>query len=189
LPVEDLPTGKTWSILDRHGLSLSEIEMPAGLRRLRHRHRAPPTWRLRRMRFSALPPSATANGWDETTTAGSLRHLFFGLQADVEAAHFLDDLIGVTFDTETARFKFGAIYTGLEAGERRTAVNSIQTGLSQGIGGKLKAMRTERDAVDRASSRRDLVPLKTSVIDDELAIRFPSPAPLTDGSMIPPARL
>jgi hypothetical protein len=33
----------------------------------------------------------------------------------------------------------------------------------------LKAMKADRDALNRASSGRDLVPLKTSVIDDELA--------------------
>ncbi len=98
-----------------------------------------------------------------------IRHVFFGLPADVEAAHFLYDLIGVTFDTETARFKAGAIYADLETGERRNAVNSFQIGLLQGIGGKLKAMKAERDTVMRKSSGRDLVPLKTSVIDDELA--------------------
>ena len=55
--------------------------------------------------------------WGETTPVGSLRHVFFGLPADVEAAHFLYDLIGVTFDTETARFKTGTIYASL--GKRR----------------------------------------------------------------------
>jgi hypothetical protein len=57
---------------------------------------------------------------------------------------------------------------GSETGERRNAVNSFQTGLSQGIGGKLKAMKAERDASNRTSTGRDLVPLKTSIIDDEL---------------------
>jgi len=107
--------------------------------------------------------------WGETTPAGSLRHVFFGLPADVEAAHFLYDLIGVTFDTETTRFKTGTIYASLETGERRNAVNSFQTGLSHGIGGKLQSMKMERDTLNRTSSGRDLVPLKTSVIDDELA--------------------
>jgi hypothetical protein len=97
--------------------------------------------------------------------------VFFGLLADVEATHFLYDLIGVTFDTEAARFKTGAIYAALETGERGNAVNSFQTGLSQGIGGKLKAMKAERDGMNRISSGRGLVPLKTSVIDDELAKR------------------
>jgi hypothetical protein len=160
---------KVAELLDRHGLSLSEIE----LRRQACEGFGIDTGRRRRGVFDACVPSIAAfcdcKVWGETTPAGSLRHVFFGLPADVEAAHFLYDLIGVTFDTETARFKTGAIYAGSETGERRNAVNSFQTGLSQGIGGKLKAMKAERDAVNRTSSGRDLVPLKTSVIDDELA--------------------
>jgi len=160
---------KVAELLDRHGLSLSEIE----LRRQACEGLGIDTGRRRRGAFDACVPSIAAfcdcKVWGETTPAGLLRHVFFGLPADVEAAHFLYDLIGVTFETETARFKTGAIYAGLETGERRNAVNSFQTGLSQGIGGKLKAMKAERDAFNRTSSGRDLVPLKTSVIDDELA--------------------
>jgi hypothetical protein len=38
----------------------------------------------------------------------------------------------------------------------------IQTGLSQKIGGKLKAMKAERNGLNLTSSGRDLMPLKTS---------------------------
>ncbi|MGH6794130.1 MAG: DUF7168 domain-containing protein [Methylocella sp.] len=160
---------KVAELLDRHGLSLSEIE----LRRQACEGFGIDTGRRRRGVFDACVPSIAnfcdCKVWGETTHAGLLRHVFFGLPADVEAARFLYDLIDVAFDTETARFKTGAIYAGSETGERRNAVNSFQTGLSQGIAGKLKAMKTERDALNRTSSGRDLVPLKTSVIDDELA--------------------
>ena len=160
---------KVAELLDRYGLSLSEIEF----RRQACEGFGIDTGRRRRGVFDACVPSIAAfcdcKVWGETTPAGSLRHVFFGFPADVEAAHFLYDLIGVTFDTETARFKTGTIYACLEPGERRNAVNSFQTGLSHGISGKLKAMKAERDTSNRASSGRDLVPLKTSVIDDELA--------------------
>ncbi|MGH6835256.1 MAG: DUF2786 domain-containing protein [Methylocella sp.] len=160
---------KVAELLDRHGLSLSEIE----LRRQACEGFVIDTGRRRRDIFDACVPSLAVfcdcKVWGETTPAGSLRHVFFGLPADVEAARFLYDLIGVTFATETARFKTGAIYAGSETGKRRNAVNSFHTGLSQGISGKLKAMKAERDACNLTSSGRDLVPLKTSVIDDELA--------------------
>ena len=160
---------KVAELLDRYGLSLSEIE----LRRQACEGFGIDTGRRRRGVFDACVPSIAAfcdcKVWGETTPAGSLRHVFFGLPADVEAAHFLYDLIGVTFDTETARFKTATIYANLETAEHRNAVNSFQTGLSHGIGGKLKAMKAERDTSNRTSSGRDLVPLKTSIIDDELA--------------------
>jgi hypothetical protein len=63
----------------------------------------------RRGVFDACAPGIAAfrdcKVWGETTPAGSLRHVFFCLPADVEAAHLPYDLIGVTFETETARFK------------------------------------------------------------------------------------
>jgi hypothetical protein len=82
--------------------------------------------------------------WTETIATGSIRYIFFGLPADVEAAHFLYDLIDVTFTTETTQFKTGAIYGYLDPDERRKAVNSFQIGLSHGIAGKLKTGRARR---------------------------------------------
>ncbi|HXY56945.1 MAG TPA: hypothetical protein VEH76_00025 [Methylocystis sp.] len=51
---------------------------------------------------------------------------------------------------------------------RRDGLRSFQIGLAHGVAEKLKIMKAERDAALRQSSGRDLVPLKASVIDDEL---------------------
>ena len=159
---------KVAELLDRYGLSLSEIE----LRRQACEGFGIDSGRRRRGVFDACSPSIAAfcdcNVWGETTPAGSLSQVFFGLPADVEAAHFRYDLIGMAIDTETAVQTWHPLY---RLGNRRAphAVNSFQTGLSHGIGGKQKAMEAARDTSNRTSSGRDLVPLKTSVIDDELA--------------------
>ena len=160
---------KVAELLDRYGLSLSEIE----LRRQVCEGIGIDTERRRRGAFDSCVPGIASfcdcKVWTETTATGSIRYIFFGLPADVEAAHFLYDLIDVTFTTETAQFKTGAIYGRLDPDERRKAINSFQIGLSHGIVGKLKSMKAKRDAANKTSSGRDLVPLKTSVIDDELA--------------------
>jgi hypothetical protein len=160
---------KVAELLDRYGLSLSEIE----LRRQACEGIGIDTDRRRRGAFDECVPSIAVfcdcKAWSEKTAAGALRYVFFGLPADVEAAHFLYDLIDVTFDTETTQFKTARSYADLVPGDRRNAVNSFQIGLSHGIGAKLRAMKAERDALNRTSSGRDLVPLKTSVIDEELA--------------------
>lgn len=159
---------KVAELLDRYGLSLSEIE----LRRQVCEGIGIDTERRRRGAFDSCVPGIAGfcdcKVWTETTATGSIRYIFFGLPADVEAAHFLYDLIDVTFTTETTQFKTGAIYGRLDPDERRKAVNSFQIGLSHGIVTKLKTMKAERDAANKTSSGRDLVPLKTSVIDDEL---------------------
>jgi hypothetical protein len=160
---------KVAELLDRYGLSLSEIE----LRRQVCEGIGIDTERRRRGAFDSCVPGIASfcdcKVWTETSATGSIRYIFFGLPADVEAAHFLYDLIDVTFVTETTQFKTGAIYGGLDPDERRKAINSFQIGLSHGIAGKLKSMKAERDAANKTSSGRDLVPLKASVIDDELA--------------------
>src|SRR3984893_13811999 len=159
---------KVVELLDRYGLSLSEIE----LRRQVCEGIGIDTERRRRGAFDTCVPGIAGfcdcKVWTETTATGPIRYIFFGLPADVEAAHFLYDLIDVTFTTETTQFKTGAIYGYLDPDERRKAVNSFQIGLSHGIAGKLKTMKAERDVTNKTSSGRDLMPLKTSVIDDEL---------------------
>jgi hypothetical protein len=160
---------KVAELLDRYGLSLSEIEL---------RHQVCEgigidTERRRREAFDSCVPSVAAfcdcKVWTETTPSKSIRYVFFGLPADVGAAHYLYDLIEVTFATETKQFKLGEIYGEMQADQRRKAVKSFQIGLSNGIVNKLNLMKAERDAANKTSSGRDIVPLKASVIEDELA--------------------
>jgi hypothetical protein len=160
---------KVAELLDRYGLSLDEIE----LRNQVCEGFGVDTDRLRRNAFDECIPSIAGfcdcKVWCDKTPTGAIRYVFFGLPADVEAARFLYDRIDATFDTESARFKTGALYAGAASGERRKALSSFQVGLSHGIGGKLKTMKAARDTSNRASSGRDLAPLKTAAIDEELA--------------------
>jgi len=160
---------KVAELLDRYGLSLDEIE----LRNQVCEGFGVDTERRRRNAFDECIPSIAGfcdcKVWCEKTPTGAIRYVFFGLPADVEAARFLYDRIDTTFDTESTRFKTGAIYAGSASSERRNALSSFQAGLSHGIGGKLRSMKATRDTSNRASSGRDLAPLKTAVIDEELA--------------------
>jgi hypothetical protein len=159
---------KVAELLDRYGLSLSTIELhqqacqgvgiDTGRRRLGPIDDCVP----------AIAAFFDCRAWSEKSATAPIRHVFFGLRADVEAAHYLYDLIGLAFATETAAFTRGTLYAELVAGERRSATNSFQIGLARGIAAKLHSLRQAREATFR-SSGRELVPIKTSVIDDELA--------------------
>ena len=160
---------KVAELLDRYGLSLSEIE-------LRHQECQGVGIETGRRRLGPIDECVPAiaaffdcRAWGEKTASGQIRHIFFGHRPDVEAAHYLYDLIVLAFATETAGFTAGTFYRGLVSGERRSATNSFQLGLARGINSKLNVLREQRDAALRASSGRDLVPVKTSVIEDELA--------------------
>ena len=159
---------KVAELLDRYGLSLSEVEIKeqacesVGI----------DTDRRRRGAFDECIPSigdfCDCKVWGEAASGRPIRYIFFGLPADVEAAHYLYDLIEATFETETANFKGGEIYAGMASKERRSAVNSFQIGFGSGLRMKLALLKTQRREATQASSGRDLVPLKASIIDDEL---------------------
>lgn len=157
---------KVAELLDRYGLSLGEVEM----RDQACEGVGVDTGRRRRAPLDDCVPTiglfCDCKVWIETTASGAIRYVFFGLPADVEAAHFLYDLIVVTFASETSRFKNEDLTVASSA--RRVSTRSFQLGLAHGIRDKLRSMKSERDVANRLSTGRDLVPIKASVIEDEL---------------------
>jgi hypothetical protein len=157
---------KVAELLDRYGLSLSEVEMRDqtclgfGI----------DTGRQRRAPIDDCMPIIAlfcdCKVWTEVGAGDTIRFVFFGLPADVEAAHYLHDLIVATFATETDRFK--AQDATIASSQRRVTIRSFQIGLAHGIRDKLAGMKAERDAANRRLTGRDLVPLKASVVDEEL---------------------
>jgi hypothetical protein len=107
--------------------------------------------------------------WGEKSASGRLRHVFFGLPADVTAARYLYDLVEHAFETETTRFRAGSDYQNAPSGLRRTLTNSFQIGLGRGITAKLHRLREAREPALRTSTGRDLVVAKADVVDAELA--------------------
>ncbi|HYZ30688.1 MAG TPA: DUF2786 domain-containing protein [Crenalkalicoccus sp.] len=160
---------KAAELLDRHGLSLSELD----LRRQACEGIGVETGRRRIGPIDDCVPAIAeffdCRVWAEKAASGALRYIFFGLPGDVEAARYLYGLIELAFETETGRFQAGAIYGETRSGNRRSATNSFQIGLARGIRGKLHELRQAREAVLRGSSGRDLVPIKAAIVEDELA--------------------
>ncbi len=160
---------KVAELLDRHGLSMSELD----LRRQDCEGIGVDTDRRRVGPVDECVPAIAAffdcRAWAEKTQAGTLRHIFFGMPGDVEAAHYLYDLVDTAFDTETARFRASDIYGDIHSRDRRSATTSFHTGLGSGIRAKLHDLRQAREAVRRNGSGRDLMVVKESIVDDEVA--------------------
>jgi len=159
---------KVAELLDRYGLSLSELEFQAqpceGIGIQTDRRRMGPI-------DECIPGIAAffeCRVWAERPHNAGLRYIFFGLRADVIAAQYLYELVGRAFATETDGFRRGDLYREME-GDRRSATNSFQYGLSRGITAKLHSLRATRDKMNRSASGRDLVPVKAAVVEDELA--------------------
>lgn len=159
---------KVAELLDRYGLSLSELELQAqpceGIGIQTDRRRMAPI-------DDCIPDIAAffdCRVWAERPHNAGYRYIFFGLRADVVAAQYLYELVDRAFATETETFRRGELYRKM-AGDRRSATNSFQYGLSRGISAKLRSLRVTRDAMNRSASGRDLVPVKAAVVEDELA--------------------
>jgi len=160
---------KVSELLDRHDLTLDEVSV----RQSDCEGVSVATGRKRRAPVdSCMSPVAAfcdCRVWSEGSNDGDLRYVFFGLKADVVAARFLHELIEVTFDTESETFRRGDIYRKLQGGGRRTALNSFQIGLAGGIAAKLATLKAARQSTGAKSTGFDLVAVKHSVLDDEIA--------------------
>ena len=159
---------KAAELLDRYGLSLSELEFRAqpcdGVGIQTNRRRFAPI-------DTCVPVIAAffdCRAWVEQVPGQTLRHVFFGLRGDVAAAQYMYDLVERAFQTETDAFRLSELYVCM-AGERRSATNSFQVGLGRGICGKLARMQAERANNRRSASGRDLVPVKAAMVEEELA--------------------
>jgi hypothetical protein len=161
--------GKVAELLDRYGLSLSEVE-------LKEQSCAGFGVGTGRRRFGPIDSCMPAVGefcdwrvWSEKTTDGEIRYVFFGLPADVAGARYLYELVEQAFATETELFKRAEIYTQHRSGDRRSATHSFQTGLAHGIARKLDELHQQREETMRTATGRDLVPAKEAIVEEELA--------------------
>ena len=164
-----LAAGKVAELLDQYGLTLSEIDMKtqscAGEGVETNRRRRSPLDEC----AGGIAAFCDCRSWYEMTPKGYIRHIFFGLPADVAGARYLYEKIEEAFETEAAAFKRSELYDAHPSAQRRSATTSFQAGLGHGICTKLNRLKAERDAAFRVSGGRDLVPLKENVIEDELA--------------------
>jgi len=161
---------KVAEFLDRYDLSLSDVE----LRAEPCAEAAFETNRKKRIPLDecigAIAEFCDCKVWREKTSAGSFRHVFFGLRADAEAAQYLADLVDTAVRTELGHYKNSAAYQRFPHKERHLANSSFALGMIASLADRLSAMKVARDAANRGSGR-DLVPLKSAVVEAELAKR------------------
>jgi hypothetical protein len=159
---------KVSQLLERYELTLDEISV----RRSACEGISVATGRKRRAPVDSCKPAIAefcdCRVWSEERADGQIFYVFFGLKADVAAARFLNDLIDVTFDTETAAFRQGELYLAQQGGNRRVALNSFQIGLAGGIDIKLNQLKAARHSTGPRSTGFDLVAVKNSVVDEEV---------------------
>jgi hypothetical protein len=158
---------KVAELLDRHDLSLTDVEIREALCERRkyetHRNKRIPLGDC----LGAIADFCDCRVWREKTPTGEARYVFFGLRSDIEAAHYLTDLIDSAVRSELGRYKTTAGYQRFQHKERHMANASFTLGMVASIADKLTAMKARRDKANNGAGR-DLVVLKTSVVDAEL---------------------
>jgi hypothetical protein len=159
---------KVADLLDQHDLSLSDVE----IRQEPCERVVVETWRRQRVALdgcvNAIAAFCDCQVWREKNSQGEHRYVFFGLSPDVAVAHYIADLVSTAMAVEVSRFKSTAGYLRYRPADRRTVSASFLHGMAASIGGKLTAMKHERDSAN-ASTGRDLVVVKQAVVDQELA--------------------
>ena len=159
---------KVAELLDQYDLSLTDIEL---------REEACERAEFETLRKQGVPldtciPAiaefADCKVWREKNQIGEFRFVFFGMRADAAVAHYLCDLIDTAMLTEVDRFKATPGYLRYRPNDRRKVSTSFLHGMSSSIAAKLRAMKEQRDAAHRVTGR-DLVVVKSAVVEDELA--------------------
>ncbi|CAL74393.1 conserved hypothetical protein [Bradyrhizobium sp. ORS 278] len=157
---------KVAELLDRHDLSLSDLELKASSceRKVYETHRK------KRIPIDdcigAIALFCDCRVWREKNAAGDNIYVFFGLPADVEVAHYLTELIDNSVRAELGRYKTSIDYARFRHQDRHLANASFALGMVASVAERLVAMKKDRDQAN-ASTGRGLVVLKTSVVDAE----------------------
>jgi len=155
---------KVAELLDRHDLTLGDVEM-----------RAEPCRQLafesplkKRIPLDdcigAIADFCSCRVWREKTAEGNTRHVFFGLGPDIEAAAALAALVDSAVRSELGRYKTTPEYRAFRHRDRDLANKSFMLGMVGSIADKLMAMKAQRDEVKQRTGR-DLVVLKTALVD------------------------
>jgi hypothetical protein len=162
-----LAAAKVAELLDRHDLSLSDVELreSACERRVyetRQKKRIPLDYCI-----GAIGRFCDCRVWREKNAEGETRYVFFGLPSDTEVALYLAELIDNSVRSELGRYKTTHAYQRFRHQDRHLAHGSFTLGMVMSIARKLTDMKDARDAA-RNLGRRDLVVLKSAVVDTEL---------------------
>src|SRR5258707_14928576 len=130
-----LAAAKVAELLDRYGLSLTDIE----IRDAPCEQREYETYRKKRIPLDACI-GAIANFcdcrvWREKNQAGEARYVFFGLRFDIEVAHYLTELIDNAVRSELGRYKTTSEYRRFWRKEAPIGHNSLSLGRSRATAG------------------------------------------------------
>ncbi len=160
-----IAAAKAAELLDRHDLSLSDLEIRTG----QCERSAIATNKKQRQPISACLPAiaefCNCKVWLEKDENRHIHYVFFGLRHSIEMAHYVYDVI--TAAMQRAWEHYARTQRFIRYG--RDEKGSFLFGMAVSIAEKLVVMKTERDEATRLGTGRDLVVLHQSVVESEFA--------------------
>jgi hypothetical protein len=156
---------KVAELLDRHDLSLSDLEIRQEL----CEQSAIETNRKQRQPISACIPAIAeycdCKVWLEKDAERRIRYVFFGLRPSVEMAHYVHDVIATAMQTAWQHYARSQRFIRYANDEK----GSFLFGMAVSIADKLVAMKAERDEANRTGGGRDLVVVRHAIVESEFA--------------------
>jgi len=156
---------KVAELLDRHDLSLSDVE----LRQELCEQAFIATNKKQRQPIAACVPAIAeycdCKVWREKDANGAIRYVFFGLKPSLEMAQYVYDLVAAAMGRAWVDYAANQRFIRYGHDEK----GSFLLGMAVSIADKLLAMKAERDDATRQSSGRDLVVLRHGVVEAEFA--------------------
>lgn len=159
--------GKVAELLDRHNLSLSDVEIRKSdcdrrIVETSRKTKAPLDYTI-----TAIADFCDCKVWRETGSDGQRRYVFFGLRHDADAANHLAHMISTAIVSEVVRYRLTREYQSVVRRARATASSSFGVGMALSISRKLRTMKQARDQ-KMVASGRDLMVVKSATVDREL---------------------
>lgn len=158
---------KVAELLDRHNLSLSDVEIRSSECDRRTVETSRKTKAPLDYCVAAIADFCDCKVWRETSPDGERRYVFFGLRHDADAANHLAHMVSSAIASETVRYKLTRDYQAVVRRARATATTSFGIGMAMSVSRKLREMKQARDQ-KTAAAGRDLVVVKAAVVDREL---------------------
>lgn len=156
---------KVAELLDRHDLTLSDLEM-----------RAEPCIQVavtahKKQRqamaacVGAIADFCDCKVWREKDAGGVIRHVFFGLPASAEMARTLHDIIDAAMQAAWADYRAGQRFIRHGQDEK----SAFLVGMAVSVADKLHALKARREDATRGATGRDLVVVRHAIVEEAFA--------------------
>jgi len=105
--------------------------------------------------------------WRRNDRNGFAEIVFFGLETDVVVANYIWSIVDRAMLWAWLDYKATAGYKALSTAGRRDMNNSFHQGMASRINDRLRAMKKAQKAENLATTGRDLVIVKSAIVDAE----------------------